>query len=273
MKKRSQTISRRTLAELRRRLLDRQRVLFREVDDVEGDLASLEDSREAEIEERGQREAMARLLDRIGEHDRREIEDIHRALAKIPAGAYGRCEHCGQRIAVERLKATPAARRCLECEAEQERRRGAAPGPVESASRHALPPEYRDLDDEELAAAVRDRLRAHGDPDLRAVAVHCHGGTVRLTGRVPSEAQRQVLRQIIVDGMGLAVVDRLRSGEIERELPGESERPAGEVPSPAEDRIPAGHGMRPLGDERWSVPEDEGEPPEDAPDEPIPEKH
>lgn len=272
MTKRKQSIPRRTLASLRRRLLDRQRELFHEVDGVDNDLRIVEESRDAELEEQGQREAMVRLFDCIGERDRRELEDIHRALAKIPAGAYGRCESCGERIPVERLEAAPAARRCLDCEAEHERARAATSGSVEPASRRPVPSEYRDLDDEELAAAVRDRLRAHGDRDLLAVTVYCHEGAVRLTGTIPSEAQRQVLSQIIADGMGLEVIDRLRSVEIDRELPGESERPPREQAIPTEERIPAGSGMRPLRDERWSVPEDEGEPPEAAPDEPLPEK-
>ena len=39
-----------------------------------------------------------------------------------------------------------------------------------------------------------------------------------------------------------------------------------------EERIASGRGMRPLSPERWSVPDDEGEPPESAPDSPVPEK-
>jgi hypothetical protein len=115
-------------------------------------------------------------------------------------------------------------------------------------------------------------VSAHGDPDFTQIEIRCHSGVVRLSGEIPSEAQREVLRQIIADGMGLEVVDRLRAVEVERELPGEQERPAEAPPIAEEERIPAGRGMQPLRSERWSVPDDEGEPPETPPDRPLPEK-
>lgn len=38
-----------------------------------------------------------------------------RALQQFDAGAYGRCELCGQAIAAARLEARPTARTCLGC--------------------------------------------------------------------------------------------------------------------------------------------------------------
>ena len=58
--------------------------------------------------ERGEVEALGgTLLDTL-----REIED---ALSKFDAGTYGRCESCGNQIAVARLEAMPAARLCIDC--------------------------------------------------------------------------------------------------------------------------------------------------------------
>lgn len=37
------------------------------------------------------------------------------ALERFEAGTYGRCEHCGQEISVERLEAVPDATRCATC--------------------------------------------------------------------------------------------------------------------------------------------------------------
>jgi RNA polymerase-binding transcription factor DksA len=260
-----------TVDAIRRRLLDRQRGLFAGVDGIEDDLARLEERGEAEPETQAQADAMARLLDRVRERDRGELEDISRALGKIAAGAYGRCEGCGRPIAVERLEALPEARRCIACERELRTAASGPPRRFEPGSHRPVPAEYRDLDDDELAEAVRERLRAAEDPDLLRADVRCHGGTVRLSGDVPSEAQRQVLVQIVADGMGLDVLDRLRVLALDREREGEggvAEGPA----EPAEERVPAGRGMQPLAAERWSVPADEGEPPEAAPDAPIPER-
>lgn len=46
---------------------------------------------------------------------RTAIEEIDRALAKIDAGTYGICEHCGQPIAEARLEALPYAALCVAC--------------------------------------------------------------------------------------------------------------------------------------------------------------
>lgn len=272
MRKPKRSIPRKTLAVLRGRLLEHQRALFHEVDGVEDDLRAIEESREPEMEERGQQEAMARLLDRLREHDRRELEEIHHALEKFAAGSYGRCEGCGQPIELARLEAAPAARHCFACESREGAPPAAPPSSVESSPRPAVPGEYRDLDDAELAEAVRERLRDHGDPDFSRIGVRCREGAVRLSGEIPSEAQREVIRQIIVDGMGLEVVDRMRTVELEREPRGEAERQAEPESNVEEERIASGRGMQPLGSEPWSVPEDEGEPPETPPDRPIPEK-
>lgn len=50
-----------------------------------------------------------------------ELTDVARALERINEGTYGLCEACGQPIADERLEAVPAARFCLEDQAEAER--------------------------------------------------------------------------------------------------------------------------------------------------------
>jgi RNA polymerase-binding transcription factor DksA/ribosome-associated translation inhibitor RaiA len=42
-----------------------------------------------------------------------EIEAVDRALVRLDAGAYGRCDACGEPIPDDRLRAVPAARFCL----------------------------------------------------------------------------------------------------------------------------------------------------------------
>ncbi|MER7797874.1 TraR/DksA C4-type zinc finger protein [Microbacterium sp. NPDC096154] len=46
---------------------------------------------------------------------RRELADIHAALARVDGGTYGVCEVCGQPIAEGRLEARPTATRCVRC--------------------------------------------------------------------------------------------------------------------------------------------------------------
>ncbi|MFW3169388.1 TraR/DksA family transcriptional regulator [Geodermatophilus sp. CPCC 206100] len=45
----------------------------------------------------------------------RTIEDIDAALARIAAGSYGRCVHCGTAIPEERLEFRPFATGCVAC--------------------------------------------------------------------------------------------------------------------------------------------------------------
>ena len=51
------------------------------------------------------------------------IEKIKRALADIADDSYGICNHCGEDIAVKRLKASPVVRYCIDCKTEMEKRK------------------------------------------------------------------------------------------------------------------------------------------------------
>ncbi|MGY1633924.1 TraR/DksA family transcriptional regulator [Geodermatophilus sp. SYSU D01186] len=44
------------------------------------------------------------------------IEEIDAALARIDAGTYGRCVHCGGGIPTERLEFRPSAAACVSCQ-------------------------------------------------------------------------------------------------------------------------------------------------------------
>ena len=50
-----------------------------------------------------------------------ELDDVNRALERIEAGTYGRCEECGEPINPERLEARPAAIYCIRHQRERER--------------------------------------------------------------------------------------------------------------------------------------------------------
>jgi RNA polymerase-binding transcription factor DksA len=57
--------------------------------------------------EQGEHQALAARL-------RAELEEVERALHKLDAGTYGRCETCSEPISAARLEAKPAARYCIE---------------------------------------------------------------------------------------------------------------------------------------------------------------
>lgn len=83
----------------------------------------LDAEREAEIEERAQDDRMARTLIQLSDHDQRAIAEIDEALARLDDGTYGICETCGVDIPIERLRAVPTSRRCVDCQRAEEGRR------------------------------------------------------------------------------------------------------------------------------------------------------
>jgi len=104
-----------TLEDFRAELLAQRRNLFRQAAQTEEDLLWLETDVEPETMERGQTETMVRLLDRLDEREKREIEAIDLALTRIETGSYGRCQGCGKNIPMARLQALPTATTCLAC--------------------------------------------------------------------------------------------------------------------------------------------------------------
>ena len=49
------------------------------------------------------------------ENENQQLEEIGAALERIDQGTFGKCEECGGKISVERLRAIPYARLCIEC--------------------------------------------------------------------------------------------------------------------------------------------------------------
>lgn len=57
------------------------------------------------------------------ERSRVRLDEIGAALDRVGAGAYGRCEDCGEPIGAERLEVLPATRQCVRCAARNQSRR------------------------------------------------------------------------------------------------------------------------------------------------------
>ena len=97
-------------------------------DQVRALRAVLESERQAQVAHIARYEAslaeQGRALDDLPERElteavlaraREEVDEIERALARIHAGTYGRCEVCAAGIPYPRLEAIPGARRCVAC--------------------------------------------------------------------------------------------------------------------------------------------------------------
>jgi len=57
----------------------------------------------------------------------RALQANEAALRRLADGSYGICADCGEPIALERLRAYPAAQRCLDCQSAHERREAPPP--------------------------------------------------------------------------------------------------------------------------------------------------
>lgn len=59
---------------------------------------------------------------RIRDRERKLMNKVEEALARIDEGEYGVCDSCGEDIAIKRLEARPVAKYCIECKTKQEQR-------------------------------------------------------------------------------------------------------------------------------------------------------
>ena len=59
---------------------------------------------------------------RIRDRERKLINKIQEALARIDEDTFGICEMCGEEISEARLKARPVTTLCIDCKTEQEKK-------------------------------------------------------------------------------------------------------------------------------------------------------
>jgi DnaK suppressor protein len=107
--------------EAKHRLLTRRGMLSRVLESSHTAERTLLAEPEADLPDRASVRENVRLLDNLSEVERRELEEIDRALGRIAGGTYGECEGCGGSIGRHRLRAIPEARYCITCSESLER--------------------------------------------------------------------------------------------------------------------------------------------------------
>ena len=120
-----------TLAEFRALLQAERRQLLEEVrDKIAASGEGMGFVNQSKItDDEGLSDATAEVEVTLVMRESQELQEIDAALARIADGSYGSCFDCGGDIDQARLKANPAARRCLPCQEKYER----AQGPLRSA--------------------------------------------------------------------------------------------------------------------------------------------
>lgn len=75
----------------------------------------LRDPGEKDWQERATAIENDEVLERLGEAELREIEEIREALGRMDAGTYGACASCGAAIGDARLEVVPYTSVCIAC--------------------------------------------------------------------------------------------------------------------------------------------------------------
>jgi DnaK suppressor protein len=78
-----------------------------------GEVRDSGDESNAELMARGERAELSRHA--------QDLDDVDGALKRIGDGSFGICIECGGNVDVERLRAYPTAKRCIECQSRHER--------------------------------------------------------------------------------------------------------------------------------------------------------
>ena len=113
MKKKDLNQLKKILIQQLRDLLGRSDCSLDELNVADNNISDLLD-RASQISER---EFSHHLCSREKLHMRR----IERSLQDIEEGVYGRCEQCEEEISLQRLKARPTARYCIDCKTQLEK--------------------------------------------------------------------------------------------------------------------------------------------------------
>jgi RNA polymerase-binding protein DksA len=177
---------------------------------------------EIEFEESATNEYLAASLDQLDKQDKKKIEDIDYALARMQSELYGICEICGEEISEKRLEALPWTTKCIDCAAEMEQA-GYVGKPVPASRRQAdfeessespdveesseLSPELEGLSDDQLEMAVLDALQQDGMVETEELIIRCRSNRLRLSGFLPDKRHHSHLRQIVYEVLGFTDVE------------------------------------------------------------------
>ena len=106
----------------RRLLEDRRGELLRTLERGRHESAAERIGRYAgEVHDRGEEsvvDAQAEVNAMLVEHHDTALAAVENALRRVEQGSFGECVSCAEPIAVERLRANPAAARCIACQSE-----------------------------------------------------------------------------------------------------------------------------------------------------------
>ena len=109
-----------TSSEFRQLLRDARGHLLRRVSVTNNEVQGLTNHESGAFNEDSASAVTADLVERIGGHERHELDEIRAAQGRLETGSFGVCETCGLAIHLSRLRAVPWTRHCLACQIQEE---------------------------------------------------------------------------------------------------------------------------------------------------------
>ncbi len=100
----------------RKSLLDKREEILSRVRAIRTTEATSGDRQTADFVDRAADAGSRDILYHLSGQEREIIRRIDAALARIEAGDYGVCAHCGKAVQAKRLDAVPWALHCIECQ-------------------------------------------------------------------------------------------------------------------------------------------------------------
>lgn len=101
------------------RIIARHAKAIQHADDLSGDGSGKAHSNH--MADQGTDEYQYEATIQFASTEGRYLYHIIEALSRIEDGTYGKCESCGKVIGLERLKALPYTRLCIECKEKEEK--------------------------------------------------------------------------------------------------------------------------------------------------------
>ncbi|MGD9262271.1 MAG: TraR/DksA C4-type zinc finger protein [Desulfobacterales bacterium] len=151
-----------TLLKLKKLLMNRRREILRQVAHLEAEREEL-GQRFIEPIDAAQKEDLVRLVYKLDERGKEEIEEIDLAMDKIESGSHGKCELCGKSIPFKRLMVLPSTRLCRKCAQKYEENQKLRKHHRDEIIDDELLDEYRSLNDENSS---KGRVKLPDDKSL-----------------------------------------------------------------------------------------------------------
>jgi len=109
------------LDELKAKLIEEKKALEKELSDIakptgtpgvyetkHDEIGESQDDNASEMEEYSDNFALENNLEK-------QLKEVSDALGRMEGGTYGSCDNCGTQLSLDRLRAYPAARKCIQC--------------------------------------------------------------------------------------------------------------------------------------------------------------